>query len=58
MKALLGKGANPNQGGGVQDRPIHLACSKGFVSTVKLLLDSGADRKNVQCLRDIEGLKQ
>lgn len=37
--------ANPNQPASVHDRPIHLACSKGFTNVVNLLLAADADRE-------------
>lgn len=44
VRLLMKRGADPNSCGGVRDRPLHLASSKGHISIVSALLEADADR--------------
>lgn len=46
VRCLLNCGADGNVCGGVKDRPLHLAASRGLSAIATLLLDAGADRKS------------
>ncbi|KAL8760314.1 MAG: hypothetical protein Q9199_000096 [Rusavskia elegans] len=43
VKALMARGADPRCRNTVGEMPIHVACWRGFASTVKLMLDAGID---------------
>uniref|UniRef100_A0A183GT17 ANK_REP_REGION domain-containing protein n=1 Tax=Heligmosomoides polygyrus TaxID=6339 RepID=A0A183GT17_HELPZ len=51
VRCLLNCGADGNVCGGVKDRPLHLAASRGLSAIATLLLDAGADPQ----LADDEG---
>lgn len=44
VRCLLSCGADGNVCGGVKDRPLHLAASRGLSAITSLLLEAGADR--------------
>ncbi|KAK6058135.1 hypothetical protein COOONC_04298, partial [Cooperia oncophora] len=43
VRCLLSCGADGNVCGGVKDRPLHLAASRGLSAIASLLLEAGAD---------------
>ena len=43
VRALLGKGADPNQANNAAISPLHFACLRGDTAITRILLDSGAD---------------
>lgn len=43
VKALMDRGADPRCRNTIGEMPIHVACWRGFASTVKLMLDAGID---------------
>uniref|UniRef100_A0A0K0CZ87 Protein kinase domain-containing protein n=1 Tax=Angiostrongylus cantonensis TaxID=6313 RepID=A0A0K0CZ87_ANGCA len=45
VRCLLSCGADGNVHGGVKDRPLHLAASRGLSAIVSVLLEAGADRE-------------
>lgn len=53
MRLLLKLGADPNSSGGVRDRPLHLASSKGNINIVSALLEADADRTHRLIKEDI-----
>lgn len=45
MEVLLEHGADINKAGSVGDRPLHLACGKGYVRVTQLLVEGIKQQK-------------